>query len=100
MIFLQFRFQLKNRGMLPHDRDIMHHDRDRSSTSRALLGLTVCEILGHSRAILTIVTSCLTIVTMLTIPPHDRDDPLPARDLQKFLVSNWFIFGFWYQSGL
>ena len=43
----------KNRGMLAHDRDIVYHDRERSSTSRALLGLTVLNSLicswSHSR---------------------------------------------------
>ena len=52
--------------MLPHDRDTLPHNRERSSTSRALLGLTVVDSLGRSRAI-------LTIVTMLTVDHHDRD---------------------------
>ena len=57
MIFFVFDFQVKNRGMLPHDRDTMHHDRERSSMSRALLGLIVLDSLGHSRSFLTIMTS-------------------------------------------
>ena len=93
MIFLAFSFSSESRGMLPHDRDIMHHDRDRSSTSRALLGLTVLDSLGCSRSLITTVTSCLTIVTVLTIMTvceagsgllttiaHDHDDSLQARD--------------------
>ena len=96
--------------MLPRDRDIVYHDRERSSTSRALLGLTVLDNLVCSRSHITTVISYITIVTVLTIDhhdrdsceagsgvlttvPHDRDDFLPARDLRKFLVSNWFIFG-------
>ena len=70
---LQIRVQVKNRGMLPHDRNIDHHDRDRSSTSRALLGLTLLDSLVCSRSLITIVTSCFTIVTMLTVDYHDRD---------------------------
>ena len=88
MIFFEIRFQVKNRGMLPHDRDIMHHDRDRSFTSRALLGLIVLDSLVCSRSLITTVTSCLTIVTvceagsgLLTTVAHDRDDSLRARDI-------------------
>ena len=86
--------------MLPHDRDIAYHDREWSSTSRALLSLTVRKILVCSRADITTVISCLTIVTMitsnhhdrdcckadsgvLTTVAHDRDDSLPARDQAK-----------------
>ena len=73
MIFFEnFAFK-KNRGMLPHDRDIIHHDHDRSSTSRALLGLIVLDSLVCSRSLITTVTSCLKIVTMLTVDHHDRD---------------------------
>ena len=124
------RFSLKfhfweNRGMLPHDRDIVYHDRERSSTSRALLGLTVLDNLVCSRSHITTVRLCLTwhrasrswpcsrstitIVTVceadsgvLTTDHHDRDHTLPARDLQKrnkkwFLIGLvWFIFSlFW-----
>ena len=53
--------------------DITYHDRDRSSTSRALLGLTVLDNLVCSQSHITTVTSYLTIVTMLTINHHDRD---------------------------
>ena len=73
MIFFENFIFKKNKGMLPHDRDIMHHDRDGSSTSRALLGLTVLNNLVFSRSYITTVTSYLTIVTMLTINHHDRD---------------------------
>ena len=73
MIFFENFVFKKNRGMLPHDRDIVSHDRERSSTSRALLGLIVLDILVCSRSLITIVTSCLTIVTVLTIDHHDRD---------------------------
>ena len=66
MIFFEIRFQVKSRGMLPHDRDTLSHDRERSFTSRALLGLTVVDSLGRSRAI-------LMIVIMLTVDHHDRD---------------------------
>ena len=82
--------------MLPHDRDIVYHDRERSSTSRALLGLTVLDSLVCSRSHITTVTSCLTIVNVLTIDhndrdslrgrlwvAHDRDDSLRARDIKK-----------------
>ena len=99
---LQICFQVKNRGMHPHDRDIIHHDHDRSSTSRALLGLTVLDNLVCSRFHIMTVISYITIVTVLTIDhhdrdsyeagsglltthPHDRDHTLPARDLQKIL---------------
>ena len=102
--------------MLPHDRDIAYHDREWSSTSRALLSLTVRKILVCSRADITTVISCLTIVTMitsnhhdrdcckadsgvLTTVAHDRDDSLPARDQVKNfgfqLVYFWFILRFY-----
>ena len=74
MIFLTFSFSSESKGMLTHDRDIMYHDRDRYSTSRALLGLTVLDSLVCSRSLITTVTSCLTIVTVLTIDHHDRDN--------------------------
>ena len=70
---LQIHFQVKNRGMLPHDRDIMHHDHDRSSTSRALLGLTVLDSLVCSWSHITTVISHITTVMVLTIDHHDRD---------------------------
>ena len=86
--------------MLPHDRDIAYHDREWSSTSRALLSLTVRKILVCSRASITIVIMLITTVTVLTINhhdrdcckadagvlttvAHDRDDSLPARDQVK-----------------
>ena len=73
MIFFEIGLQVKNRGMLPHDRDTLPHDREKSFTSRALLGLTVLDNLVCSRSHITTVTSCLTIVTMLTINHHERD---------------------------
>ena len=106
------RFSLKfhfweNRGMLPHDRDITYHYRDRSSMSRAPLGLTVLDSLVCSRSHITTVTSCLTIVTMLTINHHDRDNlwgrlwgahdrssrswPYPSSSWH--IKKNLFIFG-------
>ena len=79
--------------MLPHDRDIIYQDRDRSSKSRALLGLTVLDNLVCSRSHITIVTmltidhhdrdSCEADSGVLTTVAHDRDDTLPARDLKK-----------------
>ena len=86
--------------MLPHDRDIVYHDRERSFTSRALLGLTVLDNLVCSWSHITTVTLFLTTVTVLTINhhdrdcckadagvlttvAHDRDDSLPARDQVK-----------------
>ena len=110
MIFLQkFRFW-ENRGMLPHDRDIVYHDRERSFTSRALLGLTVLDNLVCSRSHITTVISYITIVTVLTIDhhdrdsceagsglltthPHDRDHVTSSSWPSKFWVSNMFIFG-------
>ena len=73
MIFFEICFLVKNREMLPHDRDTLPHDREKSFTSRALLGLTVVDNLGRSQAIIMTMTSCLTIVTMLTVDHHDRD---------------------------
>ena len=104
MSFLQIDFFSENRGMLPHDRDIAYHDREWSSTSRALLSLTVWKRLGRSRATSRSWPLIITIVTMITINhhdrdcckadsgvlttvAHDRDDSLPARDQVK-------IFGF------
>ena len=115
MSFLEIEFFSENRGKLPHDRDMAYHDREWSSTNRALLSLTVWKSLGRSRAtsrswplIITIVTysrSTITIVTVcktdsgvLTTVAHDRDHTLPARDLQKFLVSNWFSIDFFLVS--
>ena len=100
----------KNRGKLPHDRDIAYHDRDMPSTSRALLGLTGSTFwFAHglisrpwyhasrswpwSRATITIVTCSEADAGVLTTVYHDRDIFLPARDIQKFLVFNWFTFG-------
>ena len=101
----------KNREMLPHDRDIVYHDCERSSTSRALLGLTVLDILVCSRSHITTVISYIMTVMVLTINhhdhdsceadsevlttvAHDRDHTLPARDLKKKNF-NWFILEFY-----
>ena len=73
MSFLQIDFFSENRGMLPHDRDITYHNHDGSSTSRALLGLTVLDNLVCSRSHITTVTSCHHDRDLLTIIHHDRD---------------------------